>query len=204
MQKSGRIELGLLIMGMAELYNKSLSETAITIYITALENYPIEKIKSAINHIISQRVYTSFPMPAEFIEHIDPSANLEVRALLAVEKVLDMNEIQGGTMSVSFDDPIIHHVIMRYGGWPTVANKIREICVDKYSQKQMPFWRKEFASMYSFFAKQTDLAPPPKRLIGQMETDNIALGHYDPDSGILKLPSGTVQLDSDNTKLIGG
>ena len=148
MKKSDRIELATLITGMAELYNKTLSEAAITIYITALEKYPIEEIKPAINNIVTQRVYAKFPLPAEFIEYINPSGNLEARALIAVEEVLDENEIQGPTMTVSFDDPIIHHVILRYGGWHKIGSKLREIHADKYSLRQMPFWRKEFAKRF--------------------------------------------------------
>jgi len=192
MKKSERIELATLITGMAELFDKRLSEAAITIYIRALENHPIDKIRAGINNIVTQRVYSKFPMPGEFLEYINPSHNLEAQAMIAVEKVLDTNEIQGGTVTVSFDDKTIHHTILRLGGWVKVAGKIREIAFT--NPKEMAFWKKDFIRMYCFMAKQTDLPGPPAKLLGSMDADNIAKGYLDDNTGQLKLPDGSSKI----------
>ena len=180
-----------IMSGLAEIYDKKLSEMALSIYFNALHNYPIDKIRKAANSIVMQKTFNKFPLPAEFVEYIDPSGNLEAQAMIAVEEVLDKNEIQGGTMSVSFTDPLIHHTIIRMGGWVKVAAKIREIAFD--NPKEMPFWKKDFMKLYCYFAKQSHLDPPPKYLTGSMAADNINAGYFDPDTGTLKLSTGEVR-----------
>ena len=47
---------------------REISESRAIIYFDILANYPIEKIKAAINALLKTRVYSGFPKPAEIIQ----------------------------------------------------------------------------------------------------------------------------------------
>lgn len=178
-------EFSQMLLAMAEIYNKELSSPTIKLYWQILKPYPIEKINQAAQNILTGRKYSTFPLPADFIEYVDPRASLEERAMVAVESVLDKMEFKGSWYSVKFDDPIIHATIERLGGWIRLCEE-----VSKLNSHELPFWKRDFCKMYSALAKLPQLRDVPVRLIGRCEADNIANGFLDPNTRILTLPAG--------------
>lgn len=174
-----------MITAMAEIYGKKLSPPAIKLYWQILKPYPIEKINQAAANILTGRKYSTFPLPADFMEYVNPQASLEEKSALAVEAVLDKMEYKGAFYSVIFDDPIIHAAIERLGGWIRLCAEI-----GKMQPRELPFWKKEFCRIYSALAKIPNLRDIPSRLIGRCESENIANGYLDPDTMILTLPQG--------------
>lgn len=189
MENSDRTEIVQLLTAIAELYGKDLSKAALRLYLEILKPYPIEKIKQAAQNILSTKTFNKFPLPAEFIEYISPKKDLELLAHEAAEKVLDMNEFQGGLNSVAFDDPVIHATINRLGGWPKVADEIN----NAVRTNRIGFWRNDFKKMYQATAKTPNLGRVPERLIGKIEADNIAEGYL--DGNVLHGKGGDVLID---------
>ncbi|MBW1728794.1 MAG: hypothetical protein JRJ62_14755 [Deltaproteobacteria bacterium] len=173
-----------MLLAMAEIYNKELSGPTIKLYWQILKPYPIEKITIAAQNILTRRKYSTFPLPADFIEYINPQASLEERASVAVELVLDKMEFKGSWYSVSFEDKLIHATIERLGGWIKLCAEVRQM-----QSKELPFWKRDFIRLYSALAKMPNLESPGSRLIGRCEADNIARGYLNPETMILTLPN---------------
>jgi hypothetical protein len=169
MTDSDKPEFLKLLMAMAELFQRNLSESAIEMYFQALRDYDIRQIQNAAGVILKTKTFHKFPLPGEFIEVIEPQFDPEVRATQVLEIVFDAMESYGAYATVQFDDPVIHKVIEYLGGWAMFVNGRRECKTDTQDR----FWRMEFTKAYRHFSQFTDPNEEIKPMPGILETDNV-------------------------------
>lgn len=177
-----RLEFGKVIATMAKIYDKEMTEPMVALYWAALQKYPIDRLQEAAAYIISTRKYTKMPLPADFIEYIDPPEDLETKGVLAANEALDKMEFEGSGKSVQFGDPIISQVIDRLGGWITVCHRVQLL------EGEVDFWIRDFSKMYAYLSQHGNRKEI--KLVGRYESDNRAAGFLD-DSGMLRLPDGS-------------
>jgi len=155
------------LMGvLAEVFDdgKEPSAFKVEVYFKTLERFSVEQLSQAVESMVVNRVYPSFPKPAEIIEAIQ--GKQEDRATLAWVKVLETVRRVGSYQSVKFDDPAIHSVIEAMGGWIELGNM--SVNDEKWKQK-------EFEKLYRVIAKRGN---HPKYLIGITEHKNSMMGFH--------------------------
>lgn len=91
--------------------------------------------------------------------------------LVALTRLEDAMQKIGAYRSVVFDDPIIHLVVDRMGGWPKLCGMEHE---------EWKFLRREFERIYDVAKREpVPIDQIPKRLVGVIELSNNAGGHAD-------------------------
>lgn len=176
MQNKDKKEFATKMALIAEVFDdaKPPTKLKIDIYFKALEKYPIEAISSAVSSIIQNRVFPSFPKPAEIIQEIE--GKRENRATEAWMMVIGTVRRIGNYQSVAFADPVIHSVIVQMGGWPQFCAML----VDDERWKQ-----KEFERLYNVIA-EFPRAAHVKYLPGTVEIENGYRG-YENKNEIVKI-----------------
>lgn len=162
MTNQDRDRFEVMLLGLAEIFDKQLSERQIDLYYLALEDMDIEDVVQAGN--ILARSVKFFPKPVEFRESM--AINTDDMASIAYGKFHKgmMRAHPGRTLI--FDDPIIHAVIENIGGW-------NEELYNKWSSIKDEVWlRKQFESLYQTYAKCGVPANTPERLVGGYEAHN--------------------------------
>lgn len=166
MRTSDLKTFGALMMGIGELYSKTISQALTKIYWQTLKSYEIEDVQRAFNtHIHNTDFGQFFPKPADIVRLIEGSG--ETKALLAWTKVEKAICEVGVYESVVFDDPLIHAVLEDMGGWIKLCRSTHE---------QMPFTANKFQKRYMGFV----LKKPnrhPSRLCGIAESENAKNGY---------------------------
>ena len=158
-------QVGKMLLAMAELFDKELSEPAIDLYLTALAPYPFDKIMSAAGHIIKTKTFNKFPLPAEFIEHIDPPEQSQIKSNEAWRTVIYAIEAHGYVATVQFTDAAITQTILAMAStWPEFCNRTR--CDDN----EFKWLQKEFEQRYAAYAKMGALRN--QALIGWIDAEN--------------------------------
>jgi hypothetical protein len=157
-------KFAVLMATLAEVFDagREVSKFKMEIYFKALERYRIDDISCAVSNMIHERVYPSFPKPAEIIQEI--TGKTEDKAMLAWIKTKDAIGRIGSYQSVVFDDPVIHSTIEAMGGWIDAGNWLED---------EMVWKGKEFERLYSIMAPR---GGHPIKLIGISERDNAANG----------------------------
>jgi hypothetical protein len=154
-----------LMIGVAELYGKKLSNQLLNIYWAALTAYSLEEVNAALNrHALSPDVGQFMPKPADIVRCLEGSSSTQ--ALQAWTKVINAIKQVGAYSSVIFDDPLIHAVIYDMGGW------IR-LCQSK--EDEAGFRSREFEKRYSAYVLQPPTAYPA-HLPGVIEQQNALAG----------------------------
>lgn len=188
MQNKDKKEFATKMALIAEVFDdgKPPTKLKLDIYFKALEKYPIESISSAVSNIINNRVFPSFPKPAEIIQEIE--GKRENRSTEAWMMVISAVRRIGNYQSVAFADPVIHSVITQMGGWP-------QLCTMQTDEEK---WKqKEFERLYNIiseFPRAAHIAYLP----GTIEIDNSYRG-YESKNEIVKIGFGREKI-----KLIGG
>ena len=150
---------------MSELYQKPMSEAMIALYFDDLAAYAIAAVIAGLRaHRLDPDRGRFFPKPADVVQKVQ--GDTEARALLAwddaVAAVIDVGPYE----SVRFRDPLITRVIAAMGGWPSFYD---------WSDKEMPFKRKEFCDRYSVYARNTRHGEADY-LVGLFEGNNALNG----------------------------
>lgn len=149
----------------SEMFDKKISDSYMEMYIRTLQKYPIEKIEQAANYIIKTKTFNKFPLPAEFIEQIDPPEQAQVKSNKAWRTVLDAIEIHGYVATVKFVDSAITQTILAMAStWPEFCNRTR--CDDT----EFKWLQKEFEQRYAAYAKMGTLRN--EVLIGWVDAEN--------------------------------
>ncbi len=149
----------------SEMFDKKISDPYMEMYIRTLQDYPIEKIEQAANHIIKTKTFNKFPLPAEFIEQIDPPEQAQIKANNAWRTVLDAVRMHGYYTTVKFTDPAITQTVLAMvSSWPEFCNRTR--CDDN----EFKWLQKEFEQRYGTYAKMGVLRN--QVLIGWIDADN--------------------------------
>ena len=147
-----------------ELFGKQLSENMVALYWSALKAVPFVKFEEACVHIINTHKSNTFPKPAELIECINPPEDIEVRAVLALRELEQMQGDIGYYQTAVFKDPILKVTVDHYGGWTKCINLTRLMPAREYV-----FWAKEFYKIYINFEKR---GARPETMIGMGEYEH--------------------------------
>lgn len=155
-----------MIVGVGEVYGKSLTEAVIEIYWGVLKAFKFEEVKKAFYlHLENPDAGKYLPKPADIIMAIEGSP--QNQALLAWTKTVSASQRIGMYASVAFDDALIHAVIEDMGGWKRFG------AID---DKQLPFVEKEFQDRYRGYVVKKPLRHP-KYFTGIIESQNSINGY---------------------------
>jgi hypothetical protein len=120
MRREDYDRFAMVLTATAELYGKTLSAGAITLWWQALERFSLEQVGKALRQHTEDAERGQFmPKPADLIRALEGTAT--DKAALAWGKVLDATSRVGAYTDVVFDDPAIHAVVADMGGWPKVC-----------------------------------------------------------------------------------
>lgn len=130
---------------LGELYSKPITETLVEIYWRILQKYSIQSIQGAVNVYLNHEEEGRFmPKPADIIRHINEVH--KKNAWDAWSKVESAVRHVGRYSCVAFDDPLIHYVIIKMGGWSKMCS---------HSISHIPTVANEFIENYTLHTKET-------------------------------------------------
>lgn len=162
MTDQDRDRFEVMLLGLAEIFDKQLSEGQINLYYLALEDMDIEDVMQAGN--ILARSVKFFPKPVEFRESM--AINTDDLAAIAYGRFFKALIRTDHHKTLIFDDPIIHAVVENLGGW-------NEELYNKWATIETEVWlRKDFERLYQTYAKSGVPSNTPERLIGAYELHN--------------------------------
>ena len=101
---------------LMEIYGTNFSEATINIYYEILKDIPVKEFEISVKKILTDRVFTSFPKPAEFLHLIYGKKEEQEEAIIseAVSKFILCLK-KGG--SIKTDDRRLIWAVSRLGGW---------------------------------------------------------------------------------------
>ena len=174
MKANDIIEFAKIMVVLSEVYGdgKPPSDIKNEVYFSALKNYEIDTIKNAAERMIINRVYPSFPKPAEIIQEIEGTK--ENQATQAWIKTVEAIRHYGNYTSVKFDDPVIHGVIEFMGGWPETG---------LWTDEELKWKQREFERLYGIIQAR---GKNPEYLPGIVEISNTSKG-YDKQEGVVMI-----------------
>lgn len=133
-----------LLSGVGEIYGKTLSEFALSLWWGALKNYDLAAIRNALHrHVVNPDNGQYMPKPADVVWMIGGTSTDS--AMIAWTKVDKAVRQVGTWQDVVFDDPLIHRVIDDMGGWIEFGKK---------TEDEWPFVAKEFETRYRGYASR--------------------------------------------------
>lgn len=166
MQNDDLIKFTAMLIGIGELYGKTISELLTELYWQSLKCFDLQDVVLAIeSHIHNPDCGQYFPKPADLVRFINGTG--ENKALQAWAKVEKAIVHIGAYQSIVFDDPLIHAVLEDMGGWI-------KLCATP--TKEMYFRANEFQKRYMMFVNK----PPeryPKYCCGFIESVNAKNGY---------------------------
>jgi len=166
MKDSDREEFARVMLGVAEVYDKPLSDEKLNLYWSALSSLSIEEVKAGLtNHMKNTDDFGGcrYPLPADIIRGV--AGSLVDRAATAWSKVLTAMRSTGRYATVAFDDPIIHAVIREMGGWIDACG---------ITEDEIPFRGKDFMTRYRGYSQRGGAADYPASLPGIEQITNEA------------------------------
>jgi hypothetical protein len=178
MDKNDKITFFEIMTGMAEIFEREVSKASLEIYWQALRQFNMTEIKRATNYIIATRKYPGLPKPAEFIEYIHPPEDIEAKAELATDNILNLLAA-GDYRSFEINDPVLAMAIEHLGGWEYVNRTFPRYADQARDQE---FWLKNFKNVYKIFLKNPR-PNPQMRIAGQLERDNKSKGYITDETG---------------------
>lgn len=157
---------GMALSACAELYGRTVSEGAMSLWWQALERFDIEAVEQAFRQAVESPDSGQFmPKPADLIRRLEGTS--ADRRLIAWGKVLDAMQRVGAYRSVVFDDGAIHAAISDMGGWPAIC---------RGEVDELPFTQKRFCDLHRAYSLRPDIAYPPQ-LLGDHALTNRLNGH---------------------------
>lgn len=152
----------------SEMYGKSLSPAAITLYWQALQDLAMQELQAGLSaHINSPDNGQFMPRPADIRRMLGGTTT--DAAMLAWSQVVKAARSVGAYQTVAFDDPLIHACISDMGGWMAICH-----CdVD-----DLPFRERDFVARYRAYRSRplAQLSYPPK-LLGIIDQTNLPNGY---------------------------
>lgn len=109
--------------------------------VTAYQDLPLDVVLAGIEKVAFTWEYTKFPPIAVFERAIRGNAEeaMEIQAVDECSHVIDCAVRYGAWKSVEFKNQNTAWAIMHLGGWTKLCG---------LSEKELPFWRKEFIKAY--------------------------------------------------------
>ena len=161
-------EFRALLKGVHDFYGKDVSQFGLDVWWQAMQRYDLLAVRDALGrHCMNPDAGQWLPKPADVVKMLE-GGTLD-SAQLAWTKVQDAIHAVGTYSSVCFDDPIINAVIADMGGW---------IERGQVSLDELPFDQKQFEARYRGYRLRGKVENYPRSLLGILERDNNAKGHY--------------------------
>lgn len=166
MQQCDFDQFSQLLNATADLYGKTMSGMAISLWWNALSQYDLNAVRGGLSrHMQSPDSGQFMPKPADVIRMI--GGTTQDGALQAWAKVDAAVRSVGTYQTVAFDDPIIHAVVDDMGGWVALGTK---------TEHEWPFVAKEFENRYRGYRNRGGADEYPRTLIGIAEAQNSQNG----------------------------
>lgn len=155
------------LVGIADYYDRELSETSIRVYWVGLRKFDLKAVERAFfNHTQSPDNGKFMPRVADIALMLEGTST--DTAYLAWTKFENAVKRCGSWQDVAFDDWIIHRVVFDMGGWVLLCSK---------TEKEWPFIAKEFENRYRGYAIKRVTEQYPTILIGHAGAVNRKSGH---------------------------
>jgi len=154
-----------LLSGICDIYEKTPSEFMFGMYYEIFQNYEYSEVETAFKNCLRNRVYSTFPKPAEILEYLEGTK--DDKALAAWLEARKACEDVGYYDSPQFTDPIISNCITELGGW-------QEFC--SVTKEDHPFVEKRFLDLYRLFIKR---GCGPMELVGFHNANNRLKGYHE-------------------------
>jgi len=162
MQTSDNEQFVALIGDVYAFYRQDFSRFAAGVWLQAMQPFDFRAVADALNkHCVNPDNGQYLPKPADIVKMLQGST--QDSALVAWSKVDAAIRMRGTYVSVVFDDPIIHRVILEMGGWVQIGGK---------GEKDMPFLRNEFVNRYRGYKMRNETPEYPRVLICIAEAHN--------------------------------
>lgn len=166
MQATDTPKLVDLLSNVYAFYRQDFSKFAASVWISAMQPFDFDAVADAMNrHCVNPDNGQFMPKPADIVKMLHGST--QDSALVAWAKVDSAVRHRGTYVSVVFDDPIIHRVLMDMGGWGLVGGK---------GEDEWPFVRNEFVNRYRGYKARSETPDYPPMLIGLADAQNNRLG----------------------------
>jgi hypothetical protein len=149
------------ITGLAELFDKKLSQATLKIYYEVLKDMSEKDFIASVEKLMSEWSYSYMPKPAHILNALKSKENFEVEANNEWKKVIEAVERQGRYKNVVFENLATNSAVhtITGGDWSELCNKTYE---------QLDWIKKEFVKFYIHFRNN------PQKL-----TDKMLLGLND-------------------------
>lgn len=141
--------------------NKPVSDIKMKFYFKALADLDISELNTAAIVLANTKTIKTFPTPAEIRNAVHGKP--EDQAQIAWAKFLWAVRTHGGHATVVFDDPVIHAIVEREGGWIKVTEKTTD---------EMKWFGKDFLKIYAAYVPEMKRMSVPEKLVGIYEADN--------------------------------
>lgn len=129
-----------IIVGIAEVYGRDMSEAGLSVWWHALSRYSTDQVTGALNaHVQDAERGQFMPKPGDIVRQIEGTPTDQAQAAWA--KVEGALRGIGGGPSWVFDDPKIHRAIEQIGGVSALSN-----CP---SERDLTFLREQFCKRYA-------------------------------------------------------
>lgn len=150
----------------ADIYGKTLSPKAISIYFGSLMGYEINVVLEAFSrHMQNPDSGQFMPKPADIVRMAQGSTQDNAYAAWSiVEQAL---RSIGSYTTVVFDDPLIHKTITELGGWIKLCHA---------QEKDLPFIARDFEKIYRGYKSRNEVPDYPRTLLGVHEAENWQKG----------------------------
>jgi hypothetical protein len=147
-------------------YRQDYSKFAGSVWLEAMKPYDFAAVADALNrHCVNPDNGQFMPKPADIVRMLEGST--QDSGMVAWSKVDTAVRQRGTYVSVVFDDPIIHRVILDMGGWVLIGGKDTD---------EWPFVAKEFVNRYRGYKMRSETPEYPPVLIGMAEAQNNRQG----------------------------
>ncbi len=162
-----KIRFGRALGALAEVYGATVSPGLASAYFHSLSRFDIVDLEAAMHALLAEPGRAFMPKPGEIVAKIEGLP--DERALRAWVRIETAAREVGAYASVDFQDPVLHAVIVQYGGWQEVCNWAR-LPGDAYGYK-----RHEFLQAFKLAEKLApSMSEPIPHLPGIFEIQNQA------------------------------
>lgn len=141
MLTSSAFQQGMMVLGAV--YGAA-DVTKMDVYYSALKaQLDDEAFKRACSSLVVTHKRTTFPTPHDILEASGTHKDVELLAIEAWAKFEEGHQRYAQFCSIVFDDPLIHVVVDRLGGWGKLGLALAD---------EWPFIAKDFQKIYKLYA----------------------------------------------------
>ena len=149
-----------------DFYRQPVSSFVADVWWNAMRPYDLDTVRKALSrHVMNPDSGQFVPKPADVVKML--GGTTKDAALVAWSRVQKAIRDFGTWATVVFDDPVIHRTIEDLGGWTWLGDQ---------SEDELPFVEKRFCDHYRAH-KTRGLADYPPKLMGRIDTANLAAGY---------------------------